>query len=58
MPFTRGKKPALAAGSKIPKLNATTSENQVKDALHGCLNNQLGCRGEALNKAVRAAAAP
>ncbi|XP_039678670.1 G2/mitotic-specific cyclin-B3 [Perca fluviatilis] len=28
MPFTRGKKPALAAGSKIPKLNATTSENQ------------------------------
>uniref|UniRef100_A0A8C9Y3V1 G2/mitotic-specific cyclin-B2 n=1 Tax=Sander lucioperca TaxID=283035 RepID=A0A8C9Y3V1_SANLU len=28
MPFTRGKKPALPAGSKIPKLNATTSENQ------------------------------
>ncbi|XP_078132388.1 G2/mitotic-specific cyclin-B3 [Sander vitreus] len=28
MPFTRGKKPALPAGSKITKLNATTSENQ------------------------------
>lgn len=58
MPFTRGKKPALPAGSKIPKLNATTSENQVKDALHVRLNNQLGCRGEAVNKADIAAAVP
>uniref|UniRef100_A0A3B4FJZ9 G2/mitotic-specific cyclin-B2 n=1 Tax=Pundamilia nyererei TaxID=303518 RepID=A0A3B4FJZ9_9CICH len=28
MPFPRGRKPTAAAGSKIPKLNATASENQ------------------------------
>ncbi|KAK2900018.1 G2/mitotic-specific cyclin-B3 [Channa argus] len=28
MPFPRGKKPTVTAGSKIPKLNATTIENQ------------------------------
>ncbi|KAK5848221.1 hypothetical protein PBY51_005853 [Eleginops maclovinus] len=28
MPVVRGKKPAVTAGTKIPKLNATTSENQ------------------------------
>ncbi|XP_034713062.1 G2/mitotic-specific cyclin-B3 isoform X2 [Etheostoma cragini] len=28
MPFTRGKNPALTAGSKLPKLNATSNENQ------------------------------
>ncbi|XP_054457539.1 G2/mitotic-specific cyclin-B3 [Anoplopoma fimbria] len=28
MPLTRGKKPAATAGSKVPKPNATTSENQ------------------------------
>ncbi|XP_028262250.1 G2/mitotic-specific cyclin-B3 isoform X2 [Parambassis ranga] len=28
MPFTRGKKPTTRAGSKIPKLSATSAENQ------------------------------
>lgn len=30
MPVVRGKKPAVTAGSKMPKLNATTSENQME----------------------------
>ncbi|KAF7645448.1 hypothetical protein LDENG_00204560 [Lucifuga dentata] len=28
MPFTRGKKPPVTAGSKITKLNGNSSENQ------------------------------
>ncbi|KAI4808308.1 hypothetical protein KUCAC02_000372 [Chaenocephalus aceratus] len=30
MPVVRGKKPAVTAGSKMPKLNATTRENQME----------------------------
>lgn len=30
MPFPRVKKPTVTAGSRIPKLNTTKTENQVK----------------------------
>lgn len=48
MPVSRGKK-AVTAGSKIPKLSTTATENQVKDVLPG---TGLLRRGRAVNEAA------
>lgn len=54
MPVSRGKKPTVAAGSKIPKLTTTTTENQVREhvGLSTSYLASLAIRGKAVNKAT------
>lgn len=54
MPVPRGKKPTVTAGSKIPKLTTTTTENQVREhvGLSTSYLASLAIRGKAVNKAT------
>lgn len=50
MPVLRGKKPAVTAGSRIPKLTAAATENQVRAGLHAYQCTSMHINAQAVNK--------